>query len=248
MVFVAAAGHRRLRHRRAAAAAGAGKGGGRRPEPGLQPQHRRLQSRQRARRLGRRRRHRARARPAGAGAGWRRCSRWPGSRSRSGAGHSIDGVRWPRTPPAPESPDPCTNIDKDAPWNTAISAARASRSRPSASAPAPSAAQGPLFSAWGNTDVAGARRIVDICLDAGVNLFDTRRCLFERRFRSDPRRGASRAGATRSPLDQARAARGATDRTMSAPRAIIWSGASMPRCGGSAPTPSTCCSCMPSTP
>ena len=33
--------------------------------------------------------------------------------------------------------------------------------------------QGPLFSAWGNTDVAGARRIVDICLDAGVTLFDT---------------------------------------------------------------------------
>jgi len=33
--------------------------------------------------------------------------------------------------------------------------------------------EGPLFSAWGNTDVAGARRIVDICLDAGVNLFDT---------------------------------------------------------------------------
>ncbi|MBS0429641.1 MAG: aldo/keto reductase [Proteobacteria bacterium] len=33
--------------------------------------------------------------------------------------------------------------------------------------------QGPLFSAWGQTDVAGARRLVDICLDAGVNLFDT---------------------------------------------------------------------------
>ena len=33
--------------------------------------------------------------------------------------------------------------------------------------------QGPLFSAWGNTDVQGARRIVDICLDAGVTLFDT---------------------------------------------------------------------------
>jgi len=33
--------------------------------------------------------------------------------------------------------------------------------------------QGPLFSAWGNTDVAGARRIVDICLEAGVNLFDS---------------------------------------------------------------------------
>jgi aryl-alcohol dehydrogenase-like predicted oxidoreductase len=33
--------------------------------------------------------------------------------------------------------------------------------------------KGPLFSAWGDTDVVGARRIVDICLDAGVTLFDT---------------------------------------------------------------------------
>lgn len=33
--------------------------------------------------------------------------------------------------------------------------------------------QGPLFSAWGNTDVADARRLIDICLEAGVNLFDT---------------------------------------------------------------------------
>src|SRR5207249_2421492 len=33
--------------------------------------------------------------------------------------------------------------------------------------------QGPLFSAWGNTYVAGARRIIDICLDSGVSLFDT---------------------------------------------------------------------------
>lgn len=33
--------------------------------------------------------------------------------------------------------------------------------------------KGPLFSAWGNTDVEQARRIVDISLDAGVNLFDT---------------------------------------------------------------------------
>jgi aryl-alcohol dehydrogenase-like predicted oxidoreductase len=32
---------------------------------------------------------------------------------------------------------------------------------------------GPLFGAWGQTDVAGARRIVDICLDAGVTLFDS---------------------------------------------------------------------------
>ncbi|HWJ73967.1 MAG TPA: aldo/keto reductase [Kaistia sp.] len=32
---------------------------------------------------------------------------------------------------------------------------------------------GPLFGAWGNTDVEEARRLVDICLEAGVNLFDT---------------------------------------------------------------------------
>jgi hypothetical protein len=27
---------------------------------------------------------------------------------------------------------------------------------------------GPLFSAWGNTDVDAARRLIDICLDAGL--------------------------------------------------------------------------------
>jgi aryl-alcohol dehydrogenase-like predicted oxidoreductase len=33
--------------------------------------------------------------------------------------------------------------------------------------------RGPLFSAWGDTDVREARKLVDICLEAGVNLFDT---------------------------------------------------------------------------
>ncbi len=32
---------------------------------------------------------------------------------------------------------------------------------------------GPLFGAWGNTDAAEARRLIDISLEAGVNLFDT---------------------------------------------------------------------------
>lgn len=32
---------------------------------------------------------------------------------------------------------------------------------------------GPLFGAWGNTDVQQARRLVDVCLDAGVTMFDT---------------------------------------------------------------------------
>ncbi|MGH6998177.1 MAG: aldo/keto reductase, partial [Phenylobacterium sp.] len=33
--------------------------------------------------------------------------------------------------------------------------------------------QGPLFSAWGDTDTAQARRLIEICLEAGLNLFDT---------------------------------------------------------------------------
>jgi len=33
--------------------------------------------------------------------------------------------------------------------------------------------QGPLFSAWGNSSVAEARRLIDICLEAGAHLFDT---------------------------------------------------------------------------
>ena len=33
--------------------------------------------------------------------------------------------------------------------------------------------KGQLFGSWGNTDVAEASRLVDICLDAGLNLFDS---------------------------------------------------------------------------
>ena len=33
--------------------------------------------------------------------------------------------------------------------------------------------RGPLFGAWGTTDVAQAREIVDICLEAGITMFDT---------------------------------------------------------------------------
>jgi aryl-alcohol dehydrogenase-like predicted oxidoreductase len=32
---------------------------------------------------------------------------------------------------------------------------------------------GPLFGAWGTSDAVEARRLVDVCLEAGVNLFDT---------------------------------------------------------------------------
>jgi aryl-alcohol dehydrogenase-like predicted oxidoreductase len=33
--------------------------------------------------------------------------------------------------------------------------------------------RGPLFEAWGTTDAREARRLVDICLDAGITMFDT---------------------------------------------------------------------------
>lgn len=33
--------------------------------------------------------------------------------------------------------------------------------------------KGPLFSAWGQSDAAEARRLIDICIEAGVTLFDT---------------------------------------------------------------------------
>jgi len=33
--------------------------------------------------------------------------------------------------------------------------------------------KGPLFSAWGDIDIDGARRMIDICLEAGVTMFDT---------------------------------------------------------------------------
>ncbi len=33
--------------------------------------------------------------------------------------------------------------------------------------------KGELFGSWGNTDIAEATRLIDICLDAGLNLFDS---------------------------------------------------------------------------
>src|SRR5271170_4624839 len=33
--------------------------------------------------------------------------------------------------------------------------------------------KGDFFQAWGSTDAAGARRLVDICLDAGLAMFDS---------------------------------------------------------------------------
>ena len=46
---------------------------------------------------------------------------------------------------------------------------------------------GPLFGAWGRTDTVEARRLVDICLEAGVNLFDTAN-MYSRGMRTSIRR------------------------------------------------------------
>jgi aryl-alcohol dehydrogenase-like predicted oxidoreductase len=66
---------------------------------------------------------------------------------------------------------------------------------------------GPLFSAWGNSDVAGARRLIDICLEAGVTLFDTADVYSNgaRRRCSAPRSRPARPGPD---LDQDRPADG----------------------------------------
>ncbi|WP_354047243.1 aldo/keto reductase [Bradyrhizobium sp. LB12.1] len=56
--------------------------------------------------------------------------------------------------------------------------------------------RGPLFSAWGSSGVDEARRLIDICLEAGVNLFDTADVYsngHRRRFLEPP----SRVAATR---------------------------------------------------
>jgi aryl-alcohol dehydrogenase-like predicted oxidoreductase len=36
-----------------------------------------------------------------------------------------------------------------------------------------------LFKAWGETDVAEATRLVDICLEAGLTMFDSADILFQ---------------------------------------------------------------------
>lgn len=40
--------------------------------------------------------------------------------------------------------------------------------------------QGELFKAWGATDVAEATRLADVCLEAGLNMFDSLNWLLQR--------------------------------------------------------------------
>ena len=57
--------------------------------------------------------------------------------------------------------------------------------------------KGEFFAAWGATDVKEATRLVDICLEAGLTMFDSADIYSAGAAEESPWRGASRAAATR---------------------------------------------------
>ena len=57
--------------------------------------------------------------------------------------------------------------------------------------------KGEFFAAWGSTDVQEARRLVAICMDAGLTMFDSAD-IYSRRCR----RGGARPGHYRAPARQ----------------------------------------------
>lgn len=106
--------------------------------------------------------------------------------------------------------------------------------------------KGPLFSAWGQSDAAEARRLIDLCLDAGVTLFDTA--------------DVYSSGASEEILGQA--IRGKRDAVLISTKTGLpmgdgpqdwahrgpgWCGRLRSRCAASAPTTSTSFSFTPST-
>jgi aryl-alcohol dehydrogenase-like predicted oxidoreductase len=77
-----------------------------------------------------------------------------------------------------------------------------------------------FFKAWGSSDVAEATRLVDICLDAGVNLFDTAE-VYSKGL-SEETLGKAIVGKRNRVLISTKATfRKGTAPTTSAPRAII---------------------------
>jgi aryl-alcohol dehydrogenase-like predicted oxidoreductase len=105
-----------------------------------------------------------------------------------------------------------------------------------------------FFDAWGATsDVAQARRIVDICLDAGVNLFDTADVYSA--GRSEEVLGKALEGRRDRALISTKATfRMAMDRTTWDRRAITCGAPLRPACGAWAPITWTSTTCTASTP
>jgi aryl-alcohol dehydrogenase-like predicted oxidoreductase len=64
-------------------------------------------------------------------------------------------------------------------------------------APATFGGANEFFKGLGSTEVEEARRLIDICFEAGVNLFDTADGYSERPLGRDAGQGARRASATR---------------------------------------------------
>ena len=98
-----------------------------------------------------------------------------------------------------------------------------------------------FFKAWGETDVAEATNLVDIALDAGVNLFDSADVY------SDGLAETILGKAIAGRRDQLLISTKATFRTGTGPDDIGSSRPARPACAASAPTASTCGSSMPST-
>lgn len=107
--------------------------------------------------------------------------------------------------------------------------------------------QGALFSAWGSTDVAEARRLVDICLDAGLTMFDSADVYSK--GAAEEILGEAIKGRPRDALiisTKATFRFGDGENQVGLP-ATTSSTPSTRRSSGSAPTTSTCSSCMAST-
>ena len=100
-----------------------------------------------------------------------------------------------------------------------------------------------FFEAWGATNnVAEASRLIDICLEAGVNLFDTADGYSDGRSEEvlGKALGAKRDKALISTKSAFRSAKGPT---IWAPRAITCAGRLRPACAAWAPTTWTSTTC-----
>ena len=104
-----------------------------------------------------------------------------------------------------------------------------------------------FFKPWGASDVKEATRMVDICLDGGVTMFDSADVYSQ--GQSEEILGRAIAGRRDRVLISTKAASAAARaRTTPARRASTSSRPSTPACSGSAPTTSIFISCTASTP
>ncbi len=103
-----------------------------------------------------------------------------------------------------------------------------------------------LFKAWGTSDVAEASRLIDICLDAGLNMFDSAD-VYSKGLAEEILGQAIKDAATQVLISTKATFRRETDPMMSARRGTISSRASTARSSGSGPTTSTCSSSTAST-